>query len=532
MEEQSRPPIRLERDRRRPPMHRGRRGEVANAPAPIGEAVPQRVVIDGERRRGSGRRETESKHQGENRAGSYSHLAMSLAEGGRNAPPSDSPGAHDLTFRLNSRNFKGVILRRRRPMRTSSLFRTVLSWPAVVLAFSLPALSPAGAQFPGPSLVSVSGHQLIVRKRNPDGTLAAAAPYAIRGVVWSPASKDTSTTPSDPNNAAVRRPEFARWAATDVPLMAGMNANTARVFLDLGFGAADGPAGLQILDQMYARGIMVILTVDDSINNTARVTSAVNFYKNHPAVLMWMLGNEWNINRYYGAASSVLNAAQRTESAAALIKSLDSNHPVSTSYGEIDINADGLRLADTQHYVRDVAPSVDIWGLNIYRSSSFGTLFAQWASISTKPMFLGEFGTDALSTSCARTNPTEATLDERTQKLWDLGLWNEVAANLSAVDPTKVALGGTVFDLSDEWWKVTPSGSQQKEGFLFINGHPDDFANEEYFGLADIDRNPREAYYAFRQAFAPGAQALAFPPSRVDSFSMPAAITTNLPAFL
>ncbi len=349
-------------------------------------------------------------------------------------------------------------------MRTSSLFRTVLCRSGHVLAFSILALPPATAQSPGPSLVSVSGRQLIVRKRNSDGTLAPAAPYAIKGLVWSPASKDTSTTPSDPNNAAVRRPEFARWAATDIPLMAGMNANTARVFLDPGFGAVDGPAGLQILDQMYARGMMVIMTVDDATNNTARITAAVNFYKNHPAVLMWMLGNEWNINRYYGAASSVLDAAQRTESAAALIKSLDTNHPVSTSYGEIDINADGLRLADTQHYVRDVAPSVDIWGLNIYRSSSFGTLFTQWASISTKPMFLGEFGTDALYTSCARSNPPEATLDERTQKLWNLALWNEVTANLSAINPTKVALGGTVFELSDEWWKVTPSGSQQKNG--------------------------------------------------------------------
>ena len=45
----------------------------------------------------------------------------------------------------------------------------------------------------------------------------------MRGVVWSPASKDTTTSPAGPNNATVRRPEFAKWSATDVPLMAGMN---------------------------------------------------------------------------------------------------------------------------------------------------------------------------------------------------------------------------------------------------------------------------------------------------------------------
>ena len=179
-------------------------------------------------------------------------------------------------------------------------------------------------------------------------------------MVWSPASKDTTTSTGDRNNAAVRRPEFAKWVATDVPLMAGMNVNTVRLFLDPGFDAALGPSGLQVLDQLYARGIMVIMTVDDAINDTSRVTAAVNFYKDHPAVLMWMLGNEWNINKYYGVATSVADAAQRTQSAAALIKSLDSIHPVSSSYGDIDIDGDGLRLADTQHYVNDVAPSVDL----------------------------------------------------------------------------------------------------------------------------------------------------------------------------
>lgn len=172
---------------------------------------------------------------------------------------------------------------------------------------------------------------------------------------------------------------------------------------------------MTILDRFYNEGIMVIMTVDDGINDLSRVEHVVNFYKNHPALLMWMLGSEWNLNLYFGVASSVQDAAQRTERAAALIKTLDTHHPVATSYGEIDINANGLRLADTQTYVNTICPSVDTWGLNIYRGKTFGTLFDQWSSITTKPLFLGEFGTDAFSVT-ALTSPPQAPSTKRPRR--------------------------------------------------------------------------------------------------------------------
>ena len=353
----------------------------------------------------------------------------------------------------------------------------------------------------GPSVVSVNGRQLIVSRRNPDGSLGPAAPYVIRGVDWSPASMNTNTSKEDPNNAAVRRPEFGLWAATDIPLIKNMKANTVRTFIDPGLDAA----GTAVLDQLYNNGIMVVMTVDDANNNTTRVQQAVNFYKNHPAVLGWMLGSEWNINRYFGVASSVENAAQRTQTAAALIKSLDSNHPVMTSYGDIDINDEGTRLADTQHYVNTVCTSVDIWTLNIYRGNTFGALFEQWRAISSKPMLLGEFGTDAFR-SAAFGAPIPGEVDETLQAHWNLSEWNHLLQNLSVNDPAKVAVGGFVFEWNDEWWKVAPPNSQQTSGFILAGGHPDDFANEEFFGIVDIDRHPRSVYSAFAAAFDPAYQ--------------------------
>src|SRR5947199_10524476 len=106
----------------------------------------------------------------------------------------------------------------------------VLRRTVLLLALSTSTLTPVFGQGPGASIVHVAGHQLMVQKPNPDCSLAPSQPYAIRGVAWSPASKNTNTSIGDPNNAEVRRPEFAKWAATDVPLMAGMNVNTVRLF--------------------------------------------------------------------------------------------------------------------------------------------------------------------------------------------------------------------------------------------------------------------------------------------------------------
>jgi len=349
--------------------------------------------------------------------------------------------------------------------------------------------SPTAASTLGPSVVTVSGRQLIVRKRNPDGTLAAPASYIVKAVDWSPASKTTNTSATDPNNASVRRAEFANWYLTDIPMFQAMNVNTVRLNIDPGL---DNTA-LAVLDQLYSNGIMAIVTVDNAVNDTARLSQVVPFLKNHPAVLMWMLGNEWNINSYYGVASSVADAANRTQTAAALVKTLDTNHPVSTSYGDIDINSPGRRLTDTAHYVNDICTSVDVWSLNIYRGSSFGSLFDQWGSISGKPMFIGEFGTDAFTALVG-------VVDETMQAHFDLCLWNELFGRLSARDPNQISLGGAIFEWNDEWWKVPPPSSQDTGGFA-SGGHPDNFANEEYFGIVDIDRHARLAYQIMTAAF-------------------------------
>ncbi len=366
----------------------------------------------------------------------------------------------------------------------------------------------------GPSVARTSGRQLLVRRRLLDASLTSETAVELKCVAYSPAS--VSTASGDPN---IRRLEYALWSRTDIPLMKAMNVNCVRLFIDPGFDAALGPKGIEMLDKFYAAEIMVIMTVDDGSNNPTRVQQVVSYYRNHPAVLLWMLGNEWNIRAsfcasgsavvYYGCtAASITTAAQLIEASAILIKSLDTNHPVSSSYGEIDINADFQRLADTQGYL-SIASHVDCWGLQIYRGASFGSLFTQWESISTKPMFLSEFGTDAYDNRIGAIN-------EPMQAQWDLDLWTEIYKNLSAKNPSKVALGGAIFSWVDEYWKAGNIGVQDVSGCgpPDCGGHPDAFSNEEIYGICRIDRSCRAVYTvmksAFDPSFVPGPTSAAF----------------------
>ena len=351
------------------------------------------------------------------------------------------------------------------------------------------------AQPLGPSLVAVNGRQWCVQWRDANGTLGVATPWVMRGVDWSPASRGTDTWPTDPLNATKRRLEFWKWVETDAPLIEELNANTVRLFLDPGIDCR----GTETLNQLWLRGIGVVLTVDEGVNDLARVQQAVLHYRDHPAVLAWSLGSEWNLNRYFDTFPTVLAAAQATEAAAALIQGLDPNHPVVSSLGDVVDSCGHLDLASI---VNTHCPSVDTWSINVFRGDRFGPLFLQWAETSPKPMFLGEWGTDAFETT-EIANPPRGSVNQPMQSAWDLSLWNDIAVQLSGTNPVLVCLGGTVFSLTDEWWKERPPGSQQTDGESWPGSHPDDFANEEYWGLCDIDRTPRLVFHALAQRYDP-----------------------------
>jgi hypothetical protein len=314
----------------------------------------------------------------------------------------------------------------------------------------------AGCATPG---VRVDGRKLVVD----------CAPYHVRGVNWNPVPRG-ATHPAGL--------DFDGLAPLDVPLMQAAGINTVRTYEAL--------ADTSVLDRLHAAGIRVLSTVYGYGGDAASVVTArVNAVKSHPAILGWVLGNEWNYNGLYTDLSHSDSLARLNE-AAALVKAADTTHPVITVYGEVPT---AQTLA--------AMPDIDVWGINAYRGIGFGDLFTTWASRSDKPMFLSEYGADAY-------NANLPGYDAASQAEATAALTEELLAQSSALTTNGVTLGGTIFEWADEWWKAGNPSTQDAGGAAPGGGpHPDQTFNEEYWGIVDIDRVPRPAYDALKRLYAP-----------------------------
>lgn len=289
--------------------------------------------------------------------------------------------------------------------------------------------------------VTVSGRKIRVN----------GSDYDIKGVCYSP--------------HAIGAPEWTPdWSkvSQDISMMKAACVNTIRTYRPI--------ADKGVLDAFANNGIKIIIgfTLDETRNGT--YANYINTYKNHPAILMWVFGNEFNYHpdwfgnnmyNWYGLLNQVAGNA----------RSLDPNHPVATVHGELPpqeaINA---------------CPNVQVWGMNIYRIDNPGSLYSDWAARSGKPMFIGESGADSYPD---RNAPATALTR----------IYNTVKAN------TATCAGICFFEWVDEWWKSGNNGAQDTGGFPNGGVPYDGFANEEHWGIVDIYRNAKPAYTALKSSF-------------------------------
>lgn len=312
---------------------------------------------------------------------------------------------------------------------------------------------------------STSGRQMLV-----DGS-----PYTIKGYTYAAGPIGTTIGFTGTNLASWHT--SPAHCQSDADLMAKAGINTLRIhFLDVydtralqcmdAFAANDvgliwlvnGPAGLQFGDDNWVEAFWVTLS------------NVVEQVKDHPATLGYNIGNE--IQRTDSDAQA--EWFRNLETLAARTKQLDPSHVTSTS---ITSGGQWTRVQPT------TAPSLDMWGVNRYGSST-GYPSTVWSDIetrTTRPVWFSEFGIERYHCPL---NPPAFLLqvaldyvacpidlsyeDSATQVAWNSAAWEDIAANLSADDPTKVMAGATMFMWAD-WWAFAFGG---------INGFGTEFTHD------------------------------------------------------
>ncbi len=251
------------------------------------------------------------------------------------------------------------------------------------------------------------------------------------------------------------------------------------------------------------------------------VLEMVRLYKDHPGVLMWVLGNEnnysfdLNVQRWTSDEIDSLKdpEAQRREKAriyytfvndlAKDIKKIDKKHIVAMGVGEVT----SLDLA------KPVCPDIDALAMISYRGPGFGNLFRQIKQKFDIPVVMTEWGCDGFS--AATQEP-----DEINQAQFLKLQWQDIERNASAKSGVGNCLGGTFFEWVDEWWKGNENlphtwavhdtaGHWQNSSYYFDAYGIDKMnMNEEWWGVIGQDpadskrgyyrRVPKKSYFALK----------------------------------
>lgn len=352
-------------------------------------------------------------------------------------------------------------------------------------------------------------------------------PFVIRGACYSPipVGKDY---------------EYNFWGDAAKPwlvdgkLMKEMGVNTVR-FYRMGKNPQEVR---QVISDLYAQfGIRSMVGTylgfwnwpppnytDEEFKEKVRkeTLEMVRLYKDNPGVLMWVLGNENNysfdrdIQRWTNDRLDAIQDPQelRKEKAkifygfvnelALEIKKIDSRHPVAIGIGE----------TASLEYAREACPDVDIIGMLAYRGPSFGNLFRQVKDKFDKPVAMIEFGADSFN--AATREP-----DEENQAEFIKLQWQDIERNLAGGKGEGNAIGGTIFEWTDEWWKGNENiphtwsvhdeaGHWQNSSFHFDAYGADRMnMNEEWWGLVSLDpknrqngihqRIPKESYRVMKE---------------------------------
>lgn len=331
--------------------------------------------------------------------------------------------------------------------------------------------------------------------------LVDGKPFIVKGVGYSPVP--VGGGPKDYYTS-----EYANIHNRDLQLLRKMGANTIRLW-----GWDNSVDHTDFLNKAYNNGKdPIYVVVSFGVSPDAKISSPdvrnklksdfrkmVAKYKDNPAVLMWIVGNELNAKGEYiyddlfSFANDMAKEAHIEEGA--------NYHPVAITM--VDKN-----LTNVIKKYDPKMTSLDVWSAQLYRGKSFGNFFREYQNASSKPVVILEFGIDSYDSR----NHTEY---QKIQAEYMTSLWKHIENNLNIV------IGGVVTSYSDTWWKGKggrePSSGCPENNLSFhsdcgnpIQSHPDGYSNEEWWGIVGIKDNgtspdiiePKESYYALMKLWA------------------------------
>lgn len=372
---------------------------------------------------------------------------------------------------------------------------------ALTLLAALGSIAPCATTFIRPA---VSGRQLLL----------SGEPFELRSVAYSP-------TPIglDPNTGATGATTDTSFLQRDGPLLRAAGFNAIRIYGALGM-RTDGTYGFGTatawLQEAANQGLWVIMgtyipPVLDFANASVRSqvraahTAMRNQFGSEPNVLMWVIGNEVNMSTpnpdaYYTLMELVAQDFKAAQGPGGPLVSV--------------VNGDA---GPGVTYGASLAPSVDVWGANIYRGSNFGDLFTRIQADLTTPFWISECGIDAWHFTGTGSPPGAE--DQATQADFAQTLWFLLRRQSTLVS------GGDFGFYPDEWWKSVIGGSPATPsvhdyGGGAFGGAPDNHTTEEWLGIAAIGPGspntvtPREAMRRGQAIFVGGLQGPA--PLRAD----------------
>ena len=293
------------------------------------------------------------------------------------------------------------------------------------------------------------------------------SPYLIKGICYHPVPKG-------------KEKRSFETLEQDIALMLEAGINTIRVYEPVDDSA--------VLDQLSAAGIQLIVGFGYNQNGVFDIASGtvldyVKKYKNHPAILFWELGNEYNYHpEWFGG--DIATWYKALNSTAAAIQALDKNHPVATAHGEIPTEE-----------VLNANPNIDIWGVNVYRWDQPGSLIEEWEKRSDLPLYFSEAGADSFM--AAEKDSYSAGVNEDAQADATAVILDQIFARKDLIN------GVALFSFTDGWWKAGNPDQQDQGGWApFSTGVPYDGApNEEYWGIVDIDRKKKKAFFVVKEKY-------------------------------